>query len=279
MSESGKHHLLLGVPSSTKEYAYLPNCFRNVYQKHWDMLEKDKTSEESPYIIFTGVDNETFSRDFEEGGNHCDTYIPSLGLVLVDMITPQHERAHRQLDKIIQWHINEFANGIDDGLQYTGQASRTSEDREKRPDTSYQPVYLPSGRSDKWPSLVIEAGWSETRAKLEHDARWWIGASKGDVKGVITAAVQQGSRSIILEYWHSVLSPLRSDPDKRVIKLTHRTTISQGNKNSPIQVSNVPFIIPFEDMFLRGADANTKEYDIVISREELELYAIRVWKD
>jgi hypothetical protein len=40
----------------------------------------------------------------------------------------------------------------------------------------------------------------ETRAQLEHDARWWIGASNGDVKGVITAAVQQKSRSIILEY-------------------------------------------------------------------------------
>jgi hypothetical protein len=71
---------------------------------------------------------------------------------------------------------------------------------------------------------------------------------------------------------------LRSDPDKRVVKLTHHTTISQANKDCPIQVSNVPFIIPFEDIYLRGADANKKECDIVISREELELYAIRVWK-
>lgn len=277
-SQSGKHQLLFGVPSSTKEYAYQPNCFGNVYRKHIEILEKDTTCQESPYIIFTGVDKETFSRDFGEGGNHCDSYIPSLNLVLVDMVTLQHERAHRDLDRIIQWHITEIANGIDDGLDYTGQASRTSEDREKRPDTSYQPVDLPAGRSDQWPSLVIEAGWSETRARLERDARWWICASNGDVKGVITAAVQRGSRSITLEYWHLVPSPLRSDPGKKVIKMAHHTAISQLNEESPIQVSNVPFIIPFEHLFLRAADANKNECDIVISREELELYAIRVWK-
>lgn len=241
-----------------------------------DTLEKDTTNQVSPYIIFIGIDRETFSRDFGEGGNHCDSYIPSLGLVLVDMITLQHEFAHTNLAKIIQWHIFQFADGIEDGIQNAGQTSRKSEDREKRPDTSYQPLYLPAGRSDQWPSFVIEAGWSESTAKLERDARWWIGASNGDVKGVITAAVHRRSRSIMLQYWQSVPSQLRSDPDKRVIKSTYHTTIFQANKDQPIRVSNAPFIIPFEDIFLRGAEPNTKECDIVISREELELYAMRV---
>lgn len=243
-----------------------------------DMLENDTTGKESPYIIFTDINKETFSRDFGDDGHHCDSYIPSLSLVLVDIVTQRHELAHRELDKIIQWHIFQFANGIDDGLRHTGQASRTSEDREKQPDTSYEPVDLPPGRSDDWPSLVIEAGWLETKEKLERDARWWIGASNEDVKGVITVAVQQRSRAILLEYWHCVPNPLRNDPDRRVIKVTHHTTISQATKDSPIQVSNVPFIVPFEDLYLRGADINTKECDIAISREQLELYAMSVWK-
>jgi hypothetical protein len=38
------------------------------------MLEKDTTSQEAPYIIFTGVDKEKFPRDFGERGNHYDSY-------------------------------------------------------------------------------------------------------------------------------------------------------------------------------------------------------------
>lgn len=58
------------------------------------------------------------------------------------------------------------------------------------PCPAYQPEDLPAGRSDDWPSSAIEAGWSETREKLERDTRWWIDASDGDIKGVITVAVQ-----------------------------------------------------------------------------------------
>ena len=242
------------------------------------MLERDTTSQVSPYIIFTGVDKETFSRDFGDRGNHYDSYIPSLGLVLVDMVTLQHELAHTWLAKTIQFHIMHSAGKIDDGVLYTAQTTRSTEDRRKRPDTSYQPIELPAGRSDQWPSFVIEAGWSESPAKLERDASWWISASKGDVRGVITIAVHRGSRSIMLQYWQSVPTPLRSDPDKRVIKSTYQTKIFQADKHQPIQISKVPLIIPFEDIFLRGAEANTNECDIIISREELELYAMRVWK-
>lgn len=145
--QSGKYHELFGIPSSTKEYAYSPNCFGHVCRKHWDMLANDTTGQESPYIIFTGVDQQTFDQDFEKG-NHYDSYMPSLRLVLVDEVIKQHKRAHRRLDAIIQRHVNKFTKGIDDGLDHTGQATRTSEDREKRPDTSYEPVCPPEGRSD-----------------------------------------------------------------------------------------------------------------------------------
>lgn len=72
--QSGKYHELLGVPSSTKEYAHSPNRFGHVCRKHWDMFANDTTCQESPYIIFTGIHQQTFDQDLGEGGNRCDIY-------------------------------------------------------------------------------------------------------------------------------------------------------------------------------------------------------------
>lgn len=208
--QRGRHHEVFGVLSSTEEYEYQRNRFDRVYRRHHDLFLKDTTGEISPYVIFTAVDEITFSRDFSDGGHTCDSYIPSLGIVLVEMITKRHELAHRELDGLIQPMLVAM-NRIDRELLRTGKASRKSSDREKRPDTSYRPADVPDGLSEDWPSFVIEAGWFGTGSKLEHDVRWWFSASKGDVKGVITVSVHRNSRQIVLEFWHMAQSQLRND--------------------------------------------------------------------
>lgn len=36
-----------------------------------------------------------------------------------------------------------------------------------------------------WPAVVVESGWSESRAHLEQDADLWLRGSQGQVRGAI----------------------------------------------------------------------------------------------
>lgn len=44
----------------------------------------------------------------------------------------------------------------------------------KRADKSYEPFHSPDHFSGDWPSIAIEVGLSETKAKLAANARWWL---------------------------------------------------------------------------------------------------------
>jgi hypothetical protein len=56
-----------------------------------------------------------------------------------------------------------------------------------------------------WPSLVIEAGVSESLTRLRYDARWWFENSEGAVRTVILLSIKRRQRTILLEKWQ--LSP------------------------------------------------------------------------
>ncbi|KAL2174521.1 uncharacterized protein P884DRAFT_230060, partial [Thermothelomyces heterothallicus CBS 202.75] len=59
----------------------------------------------------------------------------------------------------------------------------------------------PERSRGRWPTLVIEAGYSETLQELHNDMRWWFRASNHDVKIVILAKFYYQQRYILLERW------------------------------------------------------------------------------
>ncbi|AEO58797.1 hypothetical protein MYCTH_2046242, partial [Thermothelomyces thermophilus ATCC 42464] len=59
----------------------------------------------------------------------------------------------------------------------------------------------PERTKGRWPTLVIEAGHSETLQELYNDMRWWFRASNHDVKIVILAKFDHQQRHILLEKW------------------------------------------------------------------------------
>ncbi|EAW17080.1 uncharacterized protein NFIA_004360 [Aspergillus fischeri NRRL 181] len=60
-------------------------------------------------------------------------------------------------------------------------------------------------QSTGWPSLVIDAGVSESLTRLREDARWWFENSEGAVRTVILLGIKRTQRTIRLEKWQ--LSP------------------------------------------------------------------------
>ena len=58
---------------------------------------------------------------------------------------------------------------------------------------------LSRGRSQDWPIAVLEVAFSEARAKLQTDVRYWLRASEGDVKIVFTIQIDHNVPKITIE--------------------------------------------------------------------------------
>jgi hypothetical protein len=279
MIENGRktsNQQLFNVPS-TNEYEYLgrKHFSKICIKEYHDFLEKDTDSEpRSGYIIFSNIDNRTYEHDFLES-HDPDTYIPSLKLLLVKMTTKAHEMAHRQLDKLVLIKLSRM-NDLHNEIRSYGAAQIESGSVKKKADTSYGPVNLPAGHTDKWPTVAIETGYPESKSKLARDARWWLIESGGDVKTVFTVFVHQRKKEIIIERWWMIDRSMRTEEGKKVAEVVQKIVMSQVT-DQPVHVTGAPLVVPFEDLFLRPVNANAGESDISLEDDDLKKVAGEVW--
>lgn len=96
--------ILEGLPSYTSQYAY------KGLQNFWSLVSLEqarfhsaKTGKSSQYMLFTNVDNQAFTRDFDISKHKSswrlfDSYYPFAQLLLIRMVTPPRiMREHIQL--------------------------------------------------------------------------------------------------------------------------------------------------------------------------------------
>lgn len=137
----------------------------------------------------------------------------------------------------------------------------------KEGDSSFIPK--PRNPMTDWPSIVFEAGISESLPRLRIDAGWWLDSSNGDVKTVILIAVKRSAPSIILERWERV------EVDQQGTK----TMIPQQMQElfiTPEAVHGAPLVLKFENVFLRPPIA--PETDIIFTSSILEEWASYLWE-
>jgi hypothetical protein len=114
-----------------------------------------------------------------------------------------YELAHRELGREIEnalrdMHLPRYA------LASVGSGRfKSPRGNSKEGDT----CYVPEARSPRgghnwpWPSLVLEAGVSESLPQLRADAAWWFSNSDGDVKITILIGVDTHHREVTIEKW------------------------------------------------------------------------------
>ncbi|OJJ43925.1 hypothetical protein ASPZODRAFT_145062 [Penicilliopsis zonata CBS 506.65] len=182
-----------------------------------------------------------------------------------------HELAHAHLNVTLALILGGM--NLVEEIDFLANAHVYSGGHTKRPDQSYIPSVLPAGRSGVWPSVVIETGYPE------RSARWWLEESRGDVRAVISVSVHQKMRKITLTHWQAVppRRPTRATAGQLVAQGTQEVVITQEDKDSPIEVTNGPFVVPFSSFFLRDATPGTAEKDIEWSVDSLKLLARKVW--
>lgn len=152
----------------------------------------------------------------------------------------------------------------------------------KEPDGSWIPQNLPPGRSEKWPSLVLEVGVSESKKKLRADAAWWLANSDGQVHVVITISVNRTVAKVTFETIVLQQPPTYMRNGRRRYRTEIRQSIvvsrAQGGPGQPITTvpNTSPLIITLEEVLCRPP--SPPETDPVIPISSLEKIASASWR-
>lgn len=169
------------------------------------------------------------------------------------------EVSHTYLSDMMKETI--WAMGIRSGtLLPVGATRYKAAHSSKEGDSSFQP----RSRDPKtdWPSLVFEAGLSESLPRLQLDARWWLESANSQVKIVVLIAVNEAIPRITVQKWEMVQGARRAQQ-------------IQGLFITPNSVQGAPLILHFEKVFLR--QPIPPETDIVFTTPMLMKYATILW--
>lgn len=152
-------------------------------------------------------------------------YSPSLQLLILKMLSNPHETAARSFETSLMEVASRM--GVCRRILQCGATHYDGRDRTKEADVSFKP-FLYSSR--QWPTMAVEVGWSETRAKLEKAIIWWIQNSHGDVKQGITIDIKRGSGNIEIISWVPTMS---ISPNRVQISSRGRQVLSKAIDQLP----------------------------------------------
>ncbi|CAK9219386.1 unnamed protein product [Sphagnum troendelagicum] len=145
--------------------------------------------------------------------------------------------------------------------------------RSKEADVSYTPLSRPL-EDDAWPSLVIEAGVSESLAMLRTDAAFWITNSDGRTRIVIVLSVNRRDRQILVERWEEDprIRPNWSTTNySRIPRLIQSLTLNAG-----VTYVGLPFEIPAQKVF-DDMPENIPRGEFLFTPDSLNEFNTIVW--
>ncbi|KAK0701779.1 hypothetical protein B0T26DRAFT_530007 [Lasiosphaeria miniovina] len=139
-----------------------------------------------------------------------------------------------------------------------------------------------------WPTLLVEAGDSETLAELRNNMKWWFSASDNQVKIVLLAKFDRVQDHIILEKWIEAPAPSQPGASTLIPDCAQVITITRDpgiTNTDPLQFDHTSYIVSssgalrleFDHLFLRQPAAKG-EGDIIISIQDLQAYTVNFWR-
>jgi len=172
--------------------------------------------------------------------------------------------------------------GLKNSWRNIGSAKRRAQQGQssKEGDSTGGPKPQRAGKG-AWPTLVIEAGFSQTLGQLHLTMKRWFSMSNHEVKIVLLSKFD--GTTILLERWEEEMA-VRPGATTTRYSLQHPTpmlrqsiTITQNATTNPISynVTRGALILSFRLLFLR--DPGPSEGDLVFGVQELEEYARDVW--
>lgn len=186
---------------SIKRYPYKgKQQFISTLNEEFNRKGGDSTEVMSEWTLFTGIDEETFTRDFlnntdETHDLNWTSFDISLNLLLGRMLLPPHAVATHVFHQLLLDALRPM--GLENALQLLSQAT------DQRPSGAKQGDGEWARRSRNRPSVVLEVALSQPRSKLTSDVRYWLQSSsqRDGVKIVLTLTINRQKPDITIEKW------------------------------------------------------------------------------
>jgi hypothetical protein len=147
-------------------------------------------------------------------------------------------------------------------------------------------------KAGEFPTLVIEARYSQSWHSLRTKAQWWFNASHYGVKIVLLTKLDETTRQIQIEKWkydpsissHPRYTTRAQAARARTPSCIQTVVISLAHgldKADPMsyEVDGAPLRLEFEDLFLRQPDNQSDEKDIELDANVLREYAVDAWEE
>jgi hypothetical protein len=189
------------LPATTPRYQYqgIEQCLR-CFELELERYRRDGQRGDS-YVIFDHVDDRSFWESWDDSVESLllhsfVSYNFISHTIILQMVTPMRETANHAFSEIFAlWHRRQ-----ENRLFPRGRTTVAGLTREKSPDSCWTTSVQVPGRDTKWPTVVIEAGWSEPIGKLEQDVLFWLRESEQQVKVALTINVTRRG-SITIQQW------------------------------------------------------------------------------
>ena len=282
--------ILQGLPPTTPEL--IASDVRSIKAA----LCKLGLEEEPEYVIFSCVPPSAIDEMVERprlwGGVCMRTFYSADSRKLIIKLP---KRPHEIVSRGFEYLIREEAKrqGVRHDLTSIGSETIREQPYAKEADSAWIPRRQVPGRSDKWPTLVLEVGLSETLARLHIDMKWWFSNSGGQVKIVIIASIHRNEPQIVVEKWelqrrrpHSHnLRSLRAipregaeqnnhgdgdDQDPEVPTLVQEITLNLQPSTNTITTTGGPLVIPFHKLLLKNRAPYSVQADFTYTAATLK---------
>ncbi|KAJ4199734.1 hypothetical protein NW767_008150 [Fusarium falciforme] len=255
-------------------FAAVPELFQAIDATPGDALVVQNVSQEAYASI-------TKERSHQGRSFRIKRYYSELQLLIVTIPTEAHELLHSQLYVYI--HSAAIQMGL--GPEWVSLGTKTCRAHGHpngdggEGDSSGGPRNRPVG--SRWPTLVIEAGYSQSLANLRADMRWWFSASNHQVKIVLLVKYDSGAGHVVIEKWQEVSSTSRqgATTTRAAASLTPTRnqviTVDRGPNSTSHTVLRGPLRLEFELLFLRAPGQG--EGDVVVSANEIQDAIGPIW--
>ncbi|GFF55143.1 hypothetical protein IFM58399_09999 [Aspergillus lentulus] len=260
---------LEGLPPTVNIYPWEgPDHFQSIVDSELHQFKDPQCSSPCDWIVFSNVSETIFEREFEEEtdlSKQWKSYNCSRQLLFVEIAksTSEHTEATQTFNYILKEAVDRM--GLSTALKNFSGTKVRGDDLAKVPDNGWGPRRPPAGRSRKWPTVVLEVGVSQRKAKLQEDARFWLEESEGDVKISLAISVNRRIPEIVLEKWK--VSNGKAAMAQKVMVWRH---------NEDTLFDNEPLIVEFEDLFLREPDI-PREVNFELDKGNLRRLAENIW--
>jgi hypothetical protein len=248
-------------------------------------LVAGRTTEQ--YLVFPGVTKNHLAQiDLQRasvGKGIQMTHYTDTDLLIVKVPTAEHEQAHLSLSDEVN-HKLEGMGLARRSLWGCGSTTYAGFSSSKEGDSTYKPKWCRAGKGN-WPTLVFEAGLSETLASLRTDAEWWLTNSRGEVKIAIVISIKPAQKSLWIEKWclqpRTPTAPATRTNAPVPTKIREITIIQNPPIPTPLgniatyAVTRAPLILEFKKLLLRAPVQ--PEGNVTFTTADLQAWADEFW--